>query len=149
MVAKLGAIRTATAAIGSLKVFEPTVTPPTIGRRRVPADPVPRPAVDASSWRVRVFTTAGATVATYQGSGAVVDATWDGSVIGGGGLPRADLLRWRIEAGRRVRRRADSTAASAAAVARIGPTATASLASVAAAPAVLINGVAGRITGAS
>ncbi len=46
-----------------------------------------------------MLTTGGATVARFQGTGATVDATWDGTVLGGGGLPRADLLRWRIEAG--------------------------------------------------
>ena len=146
VVAKLGAIRTATAAIGSLKVFEPTVTPPTLAAGAFRPIRFRARLSHASSWRVRVFTTAGATVATYQGSGAVVDATWDGSVIGGGGLPRTDLLRWRIEAGtaRPAAGGFDGSVGSGG-VAN-GPTATASLASVAAAPAALINGVAGRIT---
>ena len=146
MVAKLGAIRTASAAIGSLKVFEPTVTPPTLAAGAFRPIRFRARLSHASSWRVRVFTTAGATVATYQGSGAVVDATWDGSVIGGGGLPRTDLLRWRIEAGtaRPAAGGFDGSVGSGG-VAN-GPTATASLASVAAAPAALINGVAGRIT---
>jgi hypothetical protein len=94
---------------------------------------------------VLVLTTGGATIARFDGSGSAVDATWDGSVLGGGGLPRADLLRWRIEAGaaRPAAGAFDGTVGSGGTAG--GPTATGSVASPVAAPAALGAGSAGRI----
>ena len=146
VVAKLAAIRAAAAAIGSMKVFDPTVTPPTIAAGAFRPIRFRARLSHASAWRLVIFTTGGATVASYQGSGATVDATWDGSVIGGGGLPRTDLLRWRIDAGaaRPAAGGFDGSVGSGG-VAN-GPTVTASVDSVVAAPTALINGTAGRLT---
>ena len=109
---KLGQIRSAVAAAGDLKVLDPSVTPPTIAAGAFRPMRFRARLTKAAAWRVLVLTTGGATVARFEGTGTVVDATWDGSVLGGGELPRADLLRWRIEAGTARRRRARSTAAS-------------------------------------
>ncbi len=73
----------------------------------------------------------------------MVDATWDGSVLGGGGLPRADLLRWRIEAGaaRPAAGAFDGSVGSGGTA--DGPTATASVDAAVAAPMALVDGRAG------
>jgi hypothetical protein len=145
VMAKMGAIRAATAGIGDLKVFDPTVTPPTIASGAFRPIRFHARLSRSSAWRVTVVTTGGATVARFDGSGAVVDATWDGSVLGGGGLPRADLLRWRIEAGsaRPAAGAFDGSVGSGGVAG--GPSVTGSVDAVSAAPVALGAGASGRL----
>lgn len=144
--AKLAAIRAAVDGQGDLKVFDPSLTPPTIAAAFRPIRFRARLSSSAA-WRVTVLTTAGAVVARYTGNGSAVDATWDGSVIGGGALPRADLLRWRIEAGsaRSAVGAFDGTVASGGG-ATPGAPVTATADRIAAAPAALVAGAAGQLT---
>jgi hypothetical protein len=99
--ALLPQIRTAVAAVGGLHVWEPTLAPATIRPTATGIEPIRFRArlSKATAWKVTVSTTAGVTVATRAGNGATVDATWDGTVEGGGPLPKADTLRWSIDAG--------------------------------------------------
>jgi hypothetical protein len=144
---KMGQIRAAVAAAGVLKVLNPSVTPPTIAAGAFKPIRFRARLTRSAAWRVLVLTTGGATVARFQGTGAAVDATWDGSVIGGGGLPRSDLLRWRIEAGtaRAAEGAFDGSVASGGGGVT-GPTATAAVDTLAAGPPVLVNGAAGSVT---
>ncbi len=142
---ELGQIRAAVAGAGNLKVLDPTVTPPTITS---PFKPIRFRArlSTSSAWRVLVVTTGGATVARFEGTGATVDATWNGAVLGGGGLPRADLLRWRIEAGAaRAAEGGFDGSVTAGGGGASGPTATAAVAGVAAGPPALVGAAIGKV----
>ena len=144
---QLGQIRAAVAGTGSLKVLDPSVTPPTIAAGAFQPVRFRARLTRSSTWRVLVLTTGGATVARFQGTGTAVDATWDGSVLGGGGLPRAVLLRWRIEAGtaRAAEGAFDGSVASGGG-GGTGSTATTAVDTVAAGPAALVNGAVGQVT---
>ncbi len=140
---KMGQIRAAVAAAGDLKVLSPSVTPGTISS---PFKPIRFRArlTKSSAWRVLVLTTGGATVARFEGAGATVDAMWNGTVLGGGGLPRTDLLRWRIEAGtaRPAEGGFDGTVAGGGGS---GPKATAAVDGVAAGPPVIVGASVGKV----
>ena len=140
---RMAQIRTAVAAAGDLKVLSPTLTPPTIAS---PFKPIRFRArlTKSSAWRVLVLTTGGATVARFEGSGATVDATWNGAVLGGGGLPRTDLLRWRIEAGT-ARPAEGGFDGSVAGGGGSGPKATAAVDGVAAGPPVIVGATVGKV----
>jgi hypothetical protein len=145
--AKLAQIRSSVATAGDLKVLDPTVTPPTISTG--PFKPIRFRArlTKPSAWRVLVLTTGGATVARFEGSGTAVDATWTGTVAGGGALPRADKLRWRIEAGtaRAAEGGFDGSVVSGGGGAS-GPTATAAVDSLVAGPPTLVGSAIGKIS---
>jgi hypothetical protein len=100
--ALLPTIRHAVASIGTIKIYGPSVQPPAIQPVGAGIHPVAFAArlSHTGHWRVRVATTAGKTVASFSGTGTQVAATWKGSVIGGGALPPAGLLRWSIDATR-------------------------------------------------
>jgi hypothetical protein len=95
--AQLGGVRRAVNATAALRIFAPTLTPATITPPFSPVRFTARLSA-AATWMVSVTTTAGAVVWAHAGSGASVDATWAGSVIGGGAIPRASLLSWQITA---------------------------------------------------
>ncbi len=140
---KIGQIRAAVAAAGDLKVLGPSVTPPTIAS---PFRPIRFRArlTKSSAWRVLVLTTGGATVARFEGSGATVDATWNGTVLGGGGLPRTDLLRWRIEAGA-ARPAEGGFDGSVSGGGGSGPKATGAVDGVAAGPPAIVGAAVGKV----
>ena len=142
---KMAQIRASVATAGNLKVLDPTLTPPAIA---VPFKPIRFRArlTKSSAWRVLVLTTGGATVARFEGSGTSVDATWNGAVLGGGALPRTDLLRWRIEAGtaRAAEGGFDGSVAGGGGGAS-GPTATAAVDTVAAGPPALVGAGIGKV----
>lgn len=144
---RLGQVRAAVAGAGDLKVLDPSVTPPTIGAGAFRPMRFRARLTRSAAWRVVVLTTGGATVAQFQGTGATVAATWTGTVLGGGALPRADLLRWRIEAGSaRAAEGAFDGSVVAGGGGAVGPVATASADTLVAGPPALVNGAAGQVT---
>jgi hypothetical protein len=101
VVARLPQLRQAVAAVGGLRLFNPTLQPATIVTTARGIQPIRFTAAlsRAASWRVVISTASGAALAVRSGTGAAVDAVWNGAIAGGGALPPAASLRWRIEAG--------------------------------------------------
>jgi uncharacterized protein with LGFP repeats len=140
--ALLPTIRTAVAAMGTIKIYAPSVQPPAIQLAGSGIRPIAFAArlSHTGHWRVRVATTDGKTIASFTGTGTQVAATWNGSVAGGGPLPPAGDLRWSIDATRNGT--TALTAAGGFGVAAPPPT----LTGVQAAPAAITSGASGTVS---
>jgi hypothetical protein len=101
VIARLPQLRQAVAAVGGLRIWNPTLQPATIVTTSRGIQPIRFTAALSrlASWRVVISTASGAALAVRSGTGAAVDAVWNGAIASGGSLPPAASLRWRIEAG--------------------------------------------------